>query len=124
MKDLSFWFDYSCPYAYLASTRVRELPGRLVYEPMLLGGVFKANGTAQNLSEVLVPAKRAHNELDMRRYAERWNVPLNKPAGHPLRTVEALRATLACGIDPKVVDGFYRAYWVEGREPSSEQSSA
>jgi len=120
MKTLEFWFDYSCPYAYLASTQVRALAERtgskLVYEPMLLGGVFKANGTAQNLSEVLAPAKRAHNELDMRRWAERWNVPLSKPAGHPMRTVEALRATLATGVDPKVVDGFFRAYWVEGRE--------
>jgi 2-hydroxychromene-2-carboxylate isomerase len=122
MKQLSFWFDYSCPYAYLASTQVRRLPGELVYEPMLLGGEFKANGTAQNLSEVLVPAKRRHNELDMQRYAERWSIPLNKPAGHPLRTVDALRATLACGIDPKVVDGFFRAYWVEGREPSDEKT--
>jgi 2-hydroxychromene-2-carboxylate isomerase len=126
MKTLSFWFDYSCPYAYLASTRVRALAQRtksqLVYEPMLLGGVFKANGTAQNLSEVLSPAKKKHNELDMVRWAERWGVPLNKPAGHPLRTVEALRATLATGIDPNVVDGFFRAYWVEGREPSSEQT--
>jgi 2-hydroxychromene-2-carboxylate isomerase len=126
MKELSFWFDYSCPYAYLASTQVRALAERtgskLVYEPMLLGGVFKANNTAQNLSEVLAPAKKRHNELDMSRWAERWGVPLNKPAGHPLRTVEALRATLACGVDPAVVDGFYRAYWVEGREPSDEKT--
>ena len=42
------------------------------------------------------------------------------PAGHPLRTVEALRATVACGIDPRVVHAFYRAYWVDGRGPSEE----
>jgi 2-hydroxychromene-2-carboxylate isomerase len=40
------------------------------------------------------------------------------PAGHPLRTVEALRATLATGIDARVMHGFYRAYWVEGFQPS------
>jgi 2-hydroxychromene-2-carboxylate isomerase len=123
--NLDFWFDYSCPYAYLASTSVEALAARtgskLTLEPMLLGAVFKAVATPQNLSEVLNPAKRRHNELDMARWAERWGVPLNKPAGHPMRTVEALRATLACGaskIDPKVMHGFFRAYWVEGRELS------
>jgi 2-hydroxychromene-2-carboxylate isomerase len=126
MKDLEFWFDYSCPYAYLASTQVEALAARtgatLVYEPMLLGGVFKANGTAQNLSETLGPAKKRHNELDMVRWAALFGVPLRKPDAHPMRTVEALRATLACGVDPKVVHGFFRAYWVEGREPSSPET--
>src|SRR6185369_15783119 len=42
------------------------------------------------------------------------------PGGHPLRSVEALRATIATGDDPKVIHGFYRAYWVENREPSAE----
>jgi 2-hydroxychromene-2-carboxylate isomerase len=115
-----FWFDYSCPYAYLASTQVRGIAQRtssvLIYRPMLLGGVFTANQTPQNLSEVLAPAKKRHNELDMMRWAERWGVPLHKPAGHPLRTVDALRATLAAGIEPNVIDAFYRAYWVEGRD--------
>ena len=45
---------------------------------------------------------------------------LTMPAAHPLRTVEALRATLLTGIDPRVVDGFYRAYWIDGRGPSEE----
>lgn len=126
MKTLQFWFDYSCPYAYLASTQVEALAARadarLVWEPMLLGGVFKANGTAQNLSETLGPAKARHNALDMQRWADRFGVPLKMPPGHPMRTVEALRATLACGIDPRVVHGFYRAYWVEGREPSARDT--
>jgi 2-hydroxychromene-2-carboxylate isomerase len=124
MRRLEFWFDYTCPYAYVASTQVRRLAAKtaaeLVYQPMLLGGVFKANQTPQNLSEVLSPAKRVHNDLDFARWAALFGVPLHKPAGHPMRSVEALRATLATGCDPRVIDGFYRAYWVEGRPPSEE----
>jgi 2-hydroxychromene-2-carboxylate isomerase len=45
-------------------------------------------------------------------------VELRMPADHPLRTVEALRATVATGVDPRVIHAFYRAYWVEGRPPS------
>jgi 2-hydroxychromene-2-carboxylate isomerase len=122
MHTLDFWFDYSCPYAYLASTQVDALAARtearLVYRPMLLGGVFAAHGTPQKLFATLSPAKAAHNARDLERWAELFGVPLHMPAGHPLRTVEALRATIACGVDPHVVHGFYRAYWVQGRGPS------
>jgi 2-hydroxychromene-2-carboxylate isomerase len=124
MRTLDFWFDYSCPYAYLASTQVEALASRtgarLVYRPMLLGGVFAANGTPQKLFATLSAAKAAHNARDLDRWAALWGVPLTMPAGHPLRTVEALRATVASGIDPRVVEGFYRAYWVHGRGPSEE----
>ncbi|RYZ65219.1 MAG: 2-hydroxychromene-2-carboxylate isomerase, partial [Proteobacteria bacterium] len=114
---LDFWFDYSCPYAYLASLvaeRAARLRGEpLVLRPMLLGGVFRARGTAQNLMGELSAAKATHNFADMHRWAKLLGAPLNVPAEHPLRTVEALRATLATGVDPAVVRGFYRAYWVE-----------
>ena len=126
MAAFDFWFDYSCPYAYLASTQVQALAQRtgatLRYQPMLLGGVFRAVGTSQKLFAELSPAKAKHNALDMQRWAELFGVPLTMPAAHPFRTVEALRATLLAGIDPKVVDGFYRAYWIEGRGPSEEQT--
>ncbi len=50
---LEFWFDFSCPFAYVASTQVEQLAQRtgaeLDLRPMLLGGVFKARGTPQNL---------------------------------------------------------------------------
>jgi 2-hydroxychromene-2-carboxylate isomerase len=124
MSTVQFWFDYSCPYAYLGSTQVEGLAARtgaeLVYQPMLLGGVFAANGTPQKLFATLSPAKAAHNARDLERWAQLWGVPLTMPAGHPLRTVEALRATVATGNDPRVIHGFFRAYWVEGRGPSEE----
>jgi 2-hydroxychromene-2-carboxylate isomerase len=121
-QHLDFWFDYSCPFAYLGSTQVAALAKRmgatLAYKPMLLGGIFQARGTPQRLFEAHVPPKAHHNALDMQRWAEFYGVPLTMPSGHPLRTVEALRATLVTGSDPKVIAGFYRAYWVEGRGPS------
>lgn len=125
-RSLEFWFDYSCPYAYLASTQVEALAGRmgvpLDWRPMLLGGVFRAAGTPQNLMNVLSPAKAAHNARDMARWAELFGVPLAIPPEHPRRTVEALRATLATVLDPRVVHGFFRAYWVEGRAPSDPET--
>ncbi|MBL9104935.1 MAG: 2-hydroxychromene-2-carboxylate isomerase [Myxococcales bacterium] len=121
MKTLEFWFDFSCPYAYVASTRVEALAervgARLDARPMLLGGVFMARGVPQNLSQTLAPAKARHNLADMQRQARRAGVPLTMPAGHPLRTVDALRCVLAAG-EPymPLAHRFYRAYWAEGRD--------
>ena len=115
-RSVELWFDYTCPYAYLASTRAEALAARmgvpLTWQPMLLGGVFKARSTPQKLFETLGPAKAAHNANDMARWAARLGVTLRMPSTHPMRSVEALRATIASGIDPKVIAGFYRAYWV------------
>lgn len=121
MRTLEFWFDFSCPYAYVASTHVEALAervgARLDVRPMLLGGVFQARGTPQNLSSTLGPAKARHNLEDMQRQAREAGVPLVMPAGHPLRTVDALRCVLAAG-EPymPLAHRFYRAYWAEGRD--------
>jgi 2-hydroxychromene-2-carboxylate isomerase len=119
-KTLDFWFDYTCPYAYLGSTQARALAERmgvtLTYRPLLLGGVFRANDTPQKLFATLAPAKAAHNMADMQRWAKRFGVGLTMPPSHPLRSVEALRATLATGNDPRVIDAFFHAYWVDNAD--------
>ena len=121
-RSLDFWFDYTCPYAYLGSTQAPALAARmgveLTYRPLLLGGVFRANDTPQKLFATLAPAKAEHNMADMQRWAKRFGVTLTMPADHPLRSVEALRATLATGIDPRVVDAFFRAYWIDNADIS------
>lgn len=127
-KSLEFFFDYSCPYAYLASHTAPATAARmgvtLTYRPFLLGGVFQARGTPQNLMNQLSPAKADHNLRDMQRWAETIGVPLTVPAEHPRRTVQALRATLACQNDPKVIAGFFRMYWEHGRDPSDPSTIA
>lgn len=124
-RSLDFWFDYTCPFAYLGSTQAASVAARmrvpLTYRPLLLGGVFKAIGTPQNLFATRGPSRSAHEADDMARWAKRFGVELRMPAAHPMRSVEALRATLATGIDPAVIAGFYRAYWVEGRAISSPE---
>jgi 2-hydroxychromene-2-carboxylate isomerase len=120
---LGFWFDYSCPYAYLASTRLAAIeaayPLKIRYEPMLLGGIFRAREVPQFLAGTLGPAKARHLANDLARWSEALGAPFEMPAEHPFRTVEALRVTLATGIDPRVVHGFFRAYWVEGKPVSA-----
>ena len=70
---IDFYFDFACPYAYLASTRLEELAGHTQSEvrlkPVLLGGIFRALEQPQNMSTTLSPAKAEHNRLDLLRWA-------------------------------------------------------
>jgi 2-hydroxychromene-2-carboxylate isomerase len=127
--SLEFWFDFTCPYAYLASTRIEALVDRtgaeLVVCPFLLGGVFRARGVAQNLASTLNPAKAAHNAADLVRHAELFGVTLASPHHHPMRTVTALRALLAVGTPSmELVHRFYAAYWVRGIDLSTDEGVA
>ncbi|MSP54176.1 MAG: hypothetical protein EXR69_00990 [Myxococcales bacterium] len=125
---LDYWFDYSCPYAYAASGLVEGVAERtnalLRYRPFLLGGVFRAVGTAQNLATTMSPQKAVHSLHDQQRALVRAGLPLSFPAQHPRRTVHALRATLAAarvaasrpagaaGSDHRpLIHALFRAYW-------------
>ncbi len=118
--DLDFWFDLSCPYAYLASQRLAPtLAGRdvrLRYRPMLLGGVFRAIGAGEGPMPGLAPAKRDHLRRDLARWADLAGVPLHTPPAHPMRTVRALRTLLGLPEEqwPAAVHELFLAYWQRG----------
>jgi 2-hydroxychromene-2-carboxylate isomerase len=117
---LEFWFDFSCPYAYLASQRIEAIATRhgatLELCPMLLGGVFREIGAGQGPMATLSPPKASHTALDIARWAEVFAVPLTTPAAHPMRTVTALRALLGLPRDhwSLAMHSLYAAYWQRG----------
>jgi len=115
--SLEFWFDFSCPYAYLASRRAVELARAasvpLAWKPMLLGGVFRGVGAGDGPMATLGAAKAAHNLHDMQRWADLDGAPFRMPAAHPMRTVRALRVLLALDHSrwPDAIAALYAAYW-------------
>jgi 2-hydroxychromene-2-carboxylate isomerase len=45
MSDVFFYFDLGSPFAYLTAERIDQLlPEPVVWQPVSLGGLFKANG--------------------------------------------------------------------------------
>jgi 2-hydroxychromene-2-carboxylate isomerase len=45
MPDATFYFDLGSPYAYLTAERIDDvLPEPAIWQPVSLGGLFKANG--------------------------------------------------------------------------------
>ncbi|MGH8448946.1 2-hydroxychromene-2-carboxylate isomerase [Pseudomonas sp.] len=120
-KTLEFFFDLGSPATYLAYTQLpalcAETATRLVYQPMLLGGVFKATG---NASPITVPAKGRYMFEDLARYAKRYNVPLRFNPHFPINTLVLMRAITGMQMhQPErfqaFIDCLFRALWVEGR---------
>ena len=124
MKRVDFFYDFSCPYAYLGHTQIEGVCARagaeLVWKPFLLGGVFRAIGAPSVPAADMPPSKARHNALDMHRWADHFGVPLRMPDGHPNRTVLALRAALAgpAGELPAASKALFRAYWVSALDVS------
>ena len=101
-RELTVYLDVVCPFAYLASTQlgalVEEYDATLTMRPILLGGLFREIGQADDPNRAMPPAKVAHMRRDLARWAQRFGVPLRMPAAHPRRTVLAMRAITSFAI--------------------------
>ncbi|KAF2107276.1 DSBA-like thioredoxin domain-containing protein [Lophiotrema nucula] len=128
---LEFHYDISCPFAYIASTRVQALAQRtnatITWRPVLLGAIYRATsapqGAAGSASDVFNPTKRAVTARSMQRTLKRYNITYNPPPQHPRKTVNALRLLHALdGTDRvELTKRLFEAYWVEGRDVSDDQ---
>jgi 2-hydroxychromene-2-carboxylate isomerase len=119
MPTLEFFYDFTSPYSYLASTRVeavaRQGGATLRWRPFLLGGVFKATG---NRAPIETVAKGRAMWVDLERWARRLTVPLRRPTTFPIPSILALRAALAAepAALPPLTHAVFRAAWADGRD--------
>jgi 2-hydroxychromene-2-carboxylate isomerase len=123
MATLEFFFDFTSPYTYLASTRVEAVAARaggtVRWRPFVLGGVFKATG---NHAPLEIPAKGRHMLVDLDRWARRLEVPLRFPRTFPIPSVLALRCALAAEAQGKLVPfsrAVFRAAWADEQDVAS-----
>jgi 2-hydroxychromene-2-carboxylate isomerase len=119
---IEFFFDFSSPYAYLASERIETIATKfkrsVAYRPILLGVVFKALG-AQPLVDY--PMKGEYSRRDFARSARFHKIAFKLPEKFPIATVAAARALLwlqSSGSAKAVsfVHRVFRAYFVEERD--------
>ena len=106
---VDFYFDFSSPYGYFASTRIDELAARhgrdTAWRPILLGPVFKAVGTSPLVS---YPIKGRYVAHDFARFARLLGVPLTMPANFPFGALAASRAF----------------YWIDDRDKAQAKAFA
>ena len=95
MECVEFYYDLVSPYSYLARRRLEEICRRngaeLVLKPILLGAVHKMNG---NWAPIDTPAKARYQARDLRRWAERYGLPMRFPDPFPFRTLKTMRAAM------------------------------
>ena len=119
IKTVDFYFDFGSPAAYLAWTQLPKLcadaGATLVWQPMLLGGVFQSTG---NRAPISVPLKGSYLFVDMARFAKRYGVPLVMNPHFPINTLHLMRA--AVGLQRRADARFeaycaamFRAIWVD-----------
>ena len=81
---IDFYFDFSSPYGYFASTRIDSIAARhgraVSWHPILLGAVFKVTGGAPLPS---LPLKGDYAKSDIPRCARLLGLPFQFPAKFP-----------------------------------------
>lgn len=122
-KTLEFLFDFGSPNAYLSHKVLPALAertgARLVYTPVLLGGLFKSTGNqAPMVAFANVPKKLAYESLETRRFIARHGLTDFKANPHfPVNTLMLMRgatAAEAAGVLMPYVEAGYRAMWERG----------
>lgn len=123
-EPLEFYFDFSSPYAYLASEQIDALAARygrqVKWRPILLGVVFRATGSAP-LTEI--PLKGDYSRRDFDRSARYLGLPFRFPSKFPLPTQAAARAYYwlhqqDCAQARAFAHAVFRALFVHDRDIS------
>jgi 2-hydroxychromene-2-carboxylate isomerase len=108
-EPIDFYFDFSSPYGYLASTEIDGLAARhgrsVTWRPFVLGAAFKLTGQ-RALTEQ--PLRGDYARRDFARSARLLGVPFKMPEPFPFF---ALAASRAC-------------YWLEDPEQSKALAKA
>ena len=128
-KRIDFYFDFTSPYGYFASTHVNELADKYDHQVdwhPYVGEEFKPSNSGTGLSQI--PAKLKYQKRDIIRTAQFENIPYHDPSVTPLDARYAARAVLwvestygeARGIE--LAQAILRAYHVEDKNISDTQT--
>ena len=126
-NPIDFYFDFSSPYGYLASTRIEAIAAKhgrgVTWRPHLLGAVFKVTGQ-QPLAAI--PIKGGYAAHDLARSARLLKVPFKLPTKFPVGATAPSRAFYWVNDkDPalakRLAQALYHAYFAEDRDISSPE---
>ena len=123
-SEIDYYFCLLSPWAYLGFRRADEIVAShrtsLNYIPVKIRKVFEATGGVllKNRSQ----QRKAHRIMDLKRWSEYRNVPLNLTPKFefPESDADAARSVIAAiqmGLDPgPLVFGYLKAMWIEERD--------
>ena len=123
MPDVRFLFDFGSPNAYLSHRVIPAIEARtgakFVYEPVLLGGVFKATGNRSPMEAFgAIKGKLAYEAMETRRFVARHGLTKYAPNPHfPVNTLAIMRGAVAAqtlGVFEAYVEAMFVAMWERG----------
>lgn len=119
-EPIDFYFDFSSPYGYLASTEIDALAARhgrsVTWRPFVLGAAFKLTGQ-RALTEQ--PLRGDYARRDFARSARLLGVPFKMPEPFPFFALAASRACYwveAPSQARALAKALYQAAFGEGRD--------
>jgi 2-hydroxychromene-2-carboxylate isomerase len=119
-----FWFEFASTYSYLTASRIEKIGVaagvEVVWEPFLLGPIFKNQGWRDSPFN-LYPQKGRYMWRDMQRLCGGYGLPFNKPANFPANSLLATRvAMLGRGKIwlPEFTRAVYHANFADGKDIS------
>jgi 2-hydroxychromene-2-carboxylate isomerase len=123
MTEVTFYFDFGSPNAYLAHKVIPAIEQRtgatFNYVPALLGGIFKATGNRSPAEAfAAIPSKLAYEGRETQRFVKRHGITDYARNPHfPVNTLQIMRGAVAAqrlGVFEAYVEAVYRAMWVDG----------
>ncbi|MBO6581047.1 MAG: 2-hydroxychromene-2-carboxylate isomerase [Thalassospira sp.] len=128
MSEVSFYFDFSSPYGYLAAERMEDFEKRhgvtVVWRPFMIGAAFKQTGQSPLLDQ---PIRGPYFRHDMERCARLQNIPFQIPNNFPYAALVPTRAyywleSRSPMLARKFAKDIYRGYFADGLDMSNPEN--
>lgn len=128
MPTLEFFYDCSSPWTYLAFHRIEDVVSaagaRLVWRPILVGGVFNAvNDSVYEQRRNPVMPKLRWYVKDLQDWASLYGLRIGQPPVFPVNSVKAMRGALVAerqGLLPRWSRRVFETYWGDLADISSD----
>lgn len=120
MKPVEFHFDFGSPNAYLAHKVLPEIEKRtgvrIVYVPVLLGGIFKATGNRSPVEAFAgILNKPQYEQLEIERFIRRHRIEFQWNPHFPVNTLTLMRGAVAArelGIFERYTETIFHNLWL------------
>lgn len=123
---ITFWYDHSSTYSYLAAMRIEEVSGaagvEVEWQPFLLGPIFAEAGYGGS-PNLTLPSKADYMWRDIGRRAEHRGIGFAKPEVFPQKSVSAARAALSLSDTQRRAfsKAVFRQVFVTGADMAQEE---
>ncbi len=112
-NKIHFWFEFASTYSYLSAARIAKVGKaanvEIVWEPFLLGPIFKQQGWADSPFN-LYEQKGRYMWRDMERLCDGYGLPFRRPDKFPMNSLLATRVAML-GRGEEWLPGFARALY-------------